>query len=208
MKTIWVFGCSHTAGHGCTPTFEYYEKYYKDGNKLWSQHLAQYLKMDVINRGKNGASNDMILDTIIDSFDEIKSDDIVIIGNTYSHRFDVPQKEGLNAIFWDWETFAMDDIRSQFTLDERRCIMDFQYYFMLSPLFGKRWMKRWKFIQKRLEDKGCRCIVWDVWEELKGIETIKKATDNKIDDGHMSFKGHLDFSNLMWNKHFVDKKLI
>jgi len=208
MKTLWVFGCSHTAGHGCTPPFEYYEKYYKEGDKLWAEHLAQYLKTNLMNKGKNGASNDMILDTIIDSFDDIVDGDIVIISRTYSHRFDVPQQSGLNAIFWDWDTFAMDDIRSQFTIEERKCIVDFQYYFMQSPLFEQRWIKRMKFIQKRLEDKGCKVIVWDVLDELKGIETIRQATNAKIDDGHMSFKGHLMFSHNMFNKWFNEKTII
>jgi hypothetical protein len=207
-RTLWVFGDSHTAGHGCTPIFEYYQKYYKEGDKLWSDHLAQYLKIELINRGRNGASNDMMLDTIIDSFDKIRSGDIVIIGKTYSHRFDVPQNDGLNAIFLDWETFAMDDIRSQFTLEQRKCIMDFQYYFMLSPLFDERWNKRWEFVQKILEDMGCKVIVWDVREELKNIESIRQATNSKIDDGHMSFKGHLDFANHMWNKWFKEKTLL
>jgi hypothetical protein len=207
-RTLWVFGDSHTAGHGCTPIFEYYQKYYKEGDKLWSEYLAQYLKIELINRARNGASNDLILDNIIDVFDAITKGDIVIIGKTYSHRFDVPQKDGLNSIFWDWEEFAMDDIRSQFTLEQRKCIMDFQYYFMLSPLFDERWNKRYKWIMNRLVKKGCKVIVWDVVKELKGIETIQKATKKKIDDGHMSFKGHLDFANHMWNKWFKEKTVL
>jgi hypothetical protein len=208
MKKLWVFGDSHTAGHGCTPTFEYYQRYYKQGDKLWSEHLSEYLNLNLQNRGRNGCSNDMMLDTIIESFNDIKSDDIVIIGKTYTHRFDIPQKDGLNSIFWDWETFVMEDTRSQFTLEQRKIIVDFQYHFMNSPLFDKRWIKRMKFIKDILESKGCKCIVWDVREELKDMQTIKKATDNKIDDGHMSFKGHKEFSIYMWNKHFVDKTLI
>ncbi len=216
MKTLWVFGDSHTAGHGCTPTFEYYEKWYKEGDKLWSEHLAEYLKVNLENKGRNGCSNDIMLDRIIEWFYEIKEGVIVIIGKTYSHRFDVPQKEGfnsivrdgLNSIFWDWDTFANDDILSQFTLDEKKCIVDFQYYFMNSPLFDERWVKRYNWIKRLLEERGCKVIIWDVVEELKGFQTIRKATKNKIDDGHLSFRGHSDFSIHMWNKWFKEKSLI
>lgn len=27
MNNLWCFGDSFTAGHGCTPEFEYYQKY-------------------------------------------------------------------------------------------------------------------------------------------------------------------------------------
>ena len=207
MKTLWTFGDSNTGGHGCTPNFGYYQKYYTEGDGIWCEHLAKYLKIDLINRGKNGASNDMILDTIIDSFDEIKCGDIVIIGKTYSHRFDVPQRDGLNAIFWDWETFVMDEILSQFTLDERKCIMDFQYYFMDSPLFDMRWDKRYEWVKNVLEKRECKVVVWDVKKELFGRETIYQATKGKIDDYHMSFKAHKEFFNYMLTKWIKEKTL-
>ena len=205
MKTLWVFGDSHTEGHGCTNAFEYYQQYYKEGDKIWCEHLAQHLKTNVINKGTNGASNDMILDSIVDSVDEIKSDDIVIIGKTYSNRFDVPQQSGLNPVFLDWLKVDLDENNSQFTLEQQRCIIDFRYYFMESPLFDERWNKRWEFVQKVLENMGCKVIVWDVMKELKGIHTIKQATNAKINDGHMSFQGHLDFSYHMFNKWFKDQ---
>jgi len=216
MKTLWVFGDSHTAGHGCTPTFEYYEKWYKEGDKLWSEHLAGYLKVNLENKGRNGCSNDIMLDRIIEWFYEIKEGDIVIIGKTYSHRFDVPQKEGfnsivrdgLNSIFWDWDTFANDDILSQFTLDEKKCIVDFQYYFMTSPLFDERWVNRYNWIKRLLEERGCRVIVWDVVKDLKGFQTIRMGTNNKIKDDHLSFQGHKDFFMYMLNKWFKEKSFI
>lgn len=207
-QTLWVFGDSHTAGHGCTHEFEYYQKYYKEGDKLWSEHLANYLSLNLINKGRNGASNDMILDTITDYFYKINKGDVVIIGKTYPHRFDVPQETGLNAIFMDWHNAPINYIHSQFTMEEKKCIMDFQLYFMLSPLFEERWKKRMDWLKMVLEDRGCKCIVWDVWEELKGFETIKNATNKEVNDGHMSFNGHLKFANHMWSKWFKEKTLL
>jgi hypothetical protein len=207
-QTLWVFGDSHTAGHGCTPYFEYYQKYYKEGDKTWPEHLSQYLDVNLVNRGKNGASNDFILDNIMESFDDIKEGDIVIIGKTYTHRFDVPQKDELIPIFWDWVEFAPDTIVSQFTQEEQEIIVNFLYHFMDSPLFEIRWDKRYKWIKSILEKRGCRVIVWDVRNELKRVQIIKVATKGKIDDAHMSFQGHFDFYTHMCNKWFKEKTLI
>lgn len=208
MKTLWVFGDSHTAGHGCTPKFEYYQKYYDIGCDIWPNHLSQKLGYLIENKGKNGASNDMILDRIIDWFDSIQKDDIVIIGKTYAHRFDVPQIEGLNAIFWDWDKAPLEYIHSQFTIEQKKCIIDFQYHFMLSPLFEERWTKRMQWIKKVLESKGCKVILWDVNKDIKRCETIYQHTKRKIDDHHMSFKGHRDFSEYLYNTFFKDKTML
>jgi hypothetical protein len=209
-KTLWAFGDSHTAGHGCTPWFEYYKQWYKEGDGIWTEHLANTLNLNPINRGRGGSSNDMILDKIIDSFSEIKKGDVVIIGKTYSHRFDVPHiyTKELLAVFWDWEEHAPNELISQFTKEEKEIIINFQYGFMLSPLFDERWDKRYEWIKGLLEAKGCKCIVWDVLKELKGMETIHKGTKGKIVDYHMSFKGHKDFSIHMWNKWFKDKTML
>ncbi len=208
MKTLWVFGDSHTAGHGSIPGFEYYEKYYKEGDKIWPEHLAEYLELTLVNRGKSGASNDLILDKIIDSFDEIKEGDVVIIGKTYSHRFDIPQKGQLIPVFWDWEVFAPTPIITQFTEEEVKIIIDFLYHFMGSPLFDIRWDKRYEWVKGVLESKGCKVVVWDVNKELIRMETIFGVTKGKVDDWHMSFRGHKDFSIHMWNKWFKDKTLL
>jgi hypothetical protein len=206
--TLWVFGDSNTEGHGCRPNFEYYQKYYKEGDKIWPEWLSEYLGIHLVNRGKSGASNDLILDRIIDSFDEIKVGDVVIIGKTYSHRFDIPQKGQLIPIFWDWEVFAPTPIISEFTQEEIEIIIDFLYHFMDSPLFDKRWDKRFEWVKSLLETKGCKVVVWDVNKELIRMESIFGATKGKVDDWHMSFRGHKDFSIHMLNKWFKEKTLL
>lgn len=207
-RTLWVFGDSHTSGHGCTPQFEYYQKYYKEGDKTWPEHLAEYLNTDLVNKGRGGSSNDMILDSIIDSFNDIEKDDIVVIGKTYSHRFDVPQNGQLIPVFRDWEECAPNGVVSQFTQEEIEVIVDFQYHFMNSPLFDLRWDKRYEYIKGTLENGGCKVVVWDVNKELIRMETIFGATKGKVDDYHMSFQGHKDFFIYMWNKWLKDKTLL
>jgi hypothetical protein len=206
--TLWVFGDSHTAGHGCTPYFEYYQKYYKEGDKTWPEHLSQYLDADLINMGKNGASNDFILDNIMESFDDIRSGDIVIIGKTYSNRFDIEIDNKFCTIFWDWSALVGPMDKELLTNEQIETLTNFQYHFMDSPLFDKRWDKRFEWIKGLLENRGCKVIVWDVRKELRVAEIIKVATKGKIDDEHMSFKGHKDFYTHMLNKWFKEKTLL
>ena len=51
-----------------------------------------------------------------------------------------------------------------------------------------------------IEDKGVKVLVWDVGETFSTYETIQDATDNKINDGHWSYKGHKDFANYILNR--------
>ena len=71
MNTLWTFGDSFTFGHGCRPDGplpEYYNNYKKDGDDTWPNLLGSMLNTKVKNFGKCGASNDYILDSIIDNF--------------------------------------------------------------------------------------------------------------------------------------------
>ena len=92
MNNLWTFGDSFTAGWGCTPEFEYYKKYYKEGDKIWAELLANETELKLLNISKNGVSNDYIIDSIILNWKKIKKNDFVIIGKTLSHRFDIPIK--------------------------------------------------------------------------------------------------------------------
>ena len=94
MVTLWTFGDSFTFGHGCRPdgpTNEYYYNYRSESDEVWPNLLGQMLNVEVKNLGKCGASNDFIIDSIIDNVDMIKPNDIVIIGKSFYQRFDMPK---------------------------------------------------------------------------------------------------------------------
>jgi hypothetical protein len=97
MKTLWVFGDSFTFGHGCRPdgpTNEYYYNYKMESDDIWPNLLGKILNLKVKNLGHYGVSNDYILDSIIDNFNMIESNDVVIIEKTFYQRFDVPRSTG------------------------------------------------------------------------------------------------------------------
>lgn len=199
-STLWTFGDSNTAGHGCNPRDEYYEKYYKLGDNIWSVWLSEKLNVELKNLGKNGSSNDVIIDTIIEKWEEINKGDYVFIGMTHSHRFDVPINNHFESIVHD---FSKSKTENELTNDEFETIINFQYYFADNILYKNRQIKRFEWIKKLLIQKGCeKVILWNVQTDLKGLETIKDDTDGKIVDYHLSFKSHKLLSEIFYKKYF------
>ena len=101
MNTLWTFGDSFTFGHGCRldgPLSEYCLNYKKEGDDIWPNHLGKLLNLNVKNYGKCGASNDFIIDSIINNWDSFKENDYVIIGISYHNRFDVPINDSVLSL--------------------------------------------------------------------------------------------------------------
>ena len=199
-STLWAFGDSNTAGHGCQPNDEYYEGYFKSGDKTWPVWLSEQLDVELKNFGKNGSSNDTIIDTIIDNWEGINRGDYVFVGMTHPHRFDVPINNKFESIVHD---FSKNIGENKLTNDEFETIVNFQYYFADSILYKRRQIKRFEWIKKLLIQKKCKLVVvWDVQTDLTGFETIKDATNGRIIDYHLSFKSHKLLSEIFYKKYF------
>ena len=197
-STLWTFGDSNTAGHGCNPRDEYYEKYYKSGDNIWSVWLSEKLNVELKNLGKNGSSNDVIIDTIIEKWEEINKGDYVFIGMTHSHRFDVPINNQFESIVHDFS-------KNKNNINEEKfeTIVNFQYLFAVYILYKNRQIKRFEWIKKLLIQRECKkVILWNVQTDLKGLETIKDATEGEIVDYHLSFKSHKLLSEIFYKKYF------
>jgi hypothetical protein len=199
-STLWTFGDSNTAGHGCHPTDEYYESYYKSGDKIWPVWLSEKLNVQLRNFGKNGSSNDTIIDTIIDKWEEINKDDYIFIGMTHPHRFDVPINNKFESIVHD---FSKSKTENGLTNAEFETVVNFQYYFSDNILYKNRQIKRFEWIKILLIQKECKLVIlWNVQTDLKGLQTIKDDTDGKIVDYHLSFKSHKLLSEIFYKKYF------
>jgi len=205
MNNLWLFGDSFTAGHGCTPGWEYYENYRKDGDLLWGEILEKELKLNLINCGLNGSSNDKIIDRIIHEWNNI-GNDVVIIGVTYHHRYDIPKENSLHTIFLDLE--KLTSFFEYYTQEEKETIINFQYYFSQNILYKERQHSRLQFLKERLIETGVKVILWNVENDIGGIDIIKNATKGKIDDGHFSYLGHRQFANKLLTNYFFDSNLI
>jgi hypothetical protein len=207
MNKLWTFGDSFTAGHGCKETDEYYKKHYKEGDKLWSQHLADELNLELINLGSNGASNEKIIDSIILNYDKISTNDIVIIEKSYPQRLDVPNM-GTEGNEWVTihPTFEFDLYLKTLSKEQHETAINFCYYFTNNSKYRKRQNLRFSFLIKSFIKDGIKVFVWDILEvknrNIHPIEyqTIGKATNNKISDGHFSFNGHFEFYKWSYQK--------
>jgi hypothetical protein len=201
-QKLWAFGDSFTFGHGCRadgPLSEYYHSYRNEGDKIWVDIMAEKFDLEAKNFGECGVSNDYIIDCIIDNWYLFKENDYVIIGTTWSHRFDVPLKDRLLSISWNWHRTLKNIDYSQEQIDT---IINFQYHFADNNLYRERQLKRLHFLEKLLKDKKINVILWNVdyFARSAEFERIATATNGKIQDYHFSFNGHRDLAKILISK--------
>lgn len=200
MNTLWTFGDSFTAGTGCGVDDEYHINYFKTGDKIWNIWLSELLNIDLINCGKGGYSNDLILDSIIDNWKNINKGDVVFIGFTYPHRFDVPVNGELRPIVHNFSSNPFPPSK----LEQFKTIVNFQYHFSDNILYKNRQMKRFEWIKSLLQKKKCKLVtIWDVQYDTKNLETITGATHGKIKDGHLSYTGHKLLAEMFYKKYVI-----
>jgi hypothetical protein len=221
MATLWTFGDSFTFGDGCRNDkgirdgdFRYYNEYKELDSDIWPNILGKTIGCKVKNIAKSGASNDYILDSIIDNFDMIEPDDVVIIQKTFHQRFDVP-KLNSNEFHTQYGeslyTLSIDLKTNKYNKDklEMETILNYGVLFCDHLLFKERQDKRFRFIEKQLKNKINKILIWDVASELRtSVETILQHTKGKIKDLHFSFNGHKSFSELLYKKLYIKPTLI
>ena len=214
MNTVWTFGDSFTFGDGCridqgihSGGDLYYKKYYQDSYDIWPNLLGKLLGYEIKNLGKSGCSNYMILYSIIDSFDFIKQNDVVIIQKTYYERFDIPwsDKNGFKTQhkqFIDGSKAYLFPKNNKQKLEIETAI-NFAIYFSDSYLYKQRQDKRFNFLKKQLLNKTNKIYIWDVDDlEIKSIHTISQHSNYEFNDSHFSFIGHIQFANYIYNNLF------
>lgn len=221
MATLWTFGDSFTFGDGCRNDkgirdgdFRYYNEYKELDSDIWPNILGKTIGYEVKNIAKSGASNDYILDSIIDNFKMIGSDDMVIIEKTFYQRFDVP-KLNSNEFHTQYgeSLYTMDiDLKTnKYNKDklEIETILNYGVLFSDNILFKQRQDKRFNFIEDQLKNKINKILIWDINSELRtSVETILQHTNGKIKDLHFSFNGHKLFSELLYKKLYIKHTLI
>ena len=217
MNKLWTFGDSFTAGFGCTPKFEYYKKYYKEGDKLWVDLLADEMGLTLSNIAQHGASNDYIIDSIILNWKKIKQNDFVIIGKTFSHRFDIPIKSEkcipiskVDTWLTVLDKFNLEKKCDLFNKEELETVVNFKYYFASNSLYKERQNLRYDFLVKELEEKQVKVYLWDIVSSHTKLKfnTIQMDTNNEFIDAHFSFKGHVDFYKWISKKIKNENKII
>lgn len=228
-NTLWTFGDSMTFGFGCnsechSDVMVSYLPFKKNDDDIWPNHLGKLLNYDVKNLGKNAASNDYIFDLIIDNYDNILPNDVVIINTTLYGRIEVPFKTGTYNILSGYEhnKITMNERQPQIegvkfqtneTDDEKiETLVNFQYHFSNHEFYKNRHRKRFEFIKNRfLSEKKLKFFYMWSLEDDDGIyasfETIQQATNGLINDTHFSFNGHFNFAHFLY-AHMDKKRMI
>jgi hypothetical protein len=86
VNTLWTFGDSYTEGFGLPWSKKYIDwKGYKP--KSFGELLSRELQLVLKNLGKGGSDNHTIFESICKNIDQIRDDDMVIIGWSNSLRF-------------------------------------------------------------------------------------------------------------------------
>jgi hypothetical protein len=212
MNKLFTFGDSFTLNK--THEEDEYSTLYRQLDDFhWPEIIASKLNLELVNFGYGSLSNDRIIDSILENHHLITENDVVIIGKTFYHRFDIPNNQNRNLPLYQRFTTVTPSaydllIQLGFSKEEAEHII---YFLNLvnDQSFVDRTNFRYEFIEKFLYSKKIsNCIFWEVTDLWTSFENIKTATDNKINDNHWSFKGHRDFANHLMVNFINDKKLI
>lgn len=210
MGKLWCFGDSFTAGHGCRPGDEYYDKYSNDRHQIWTKLVAEELGLEEKNLGIPGNSNPNIIKQVLENLSELKKVDTVILSSTlpfrtvlYNNHTEEIAPVTTDIILWpennpDGDYF----IQRYFKNDrERKLLLDYMYTFRMP--YEKQWTRYYEKqlcnIQVHLLGLGIKVYFWShkIWEAPSPFQIISTATKGKIIDGHWSWNGHQDFSNYL-----------
>jgi hypothetical protein len=165
--------------------------------------------MNVKNLGVNGYCNNLIIDSIINNYDFIEPEDVVVIGKSFPARNHIPYKNNLYTILSPHELTKTNNKLSrnfdEFEPEIVETIINFQYYFSDSTFYKEQQDRRIQFLVDRLysEKKVKKCIVWHL-DFGKKFQTIIEETNGKITDYHFSWKGHNQFTKYLFSQFSIN----
>lgn len=200
--TIWFFGCSMTYGAGCKPGDLYHSKYYKDGDKIWTQIVSETLGYNEKNMGVPGSGNIEILRLILENKDNIKPNDIIIVGVTDGSRIQSFVIENSAIVptsvnHWMMETYPWKDKG----LDKEYVDSLNQYMINCRLRYINDHINYDCNLIKNIIEliKPSNYLTWgpELWHNF---ELICQHTNNEIYDFHWSFNGHRQMSDWILEK--------
>jgi hypothetical protein len=202
---IWFFGDSFTYGDGCIedrpPNGEYFKS--NPNGLLWRKGLSKHFNMLEVNKSMGGASNDWIINSLINELLNIQPNDIVVVGLSWSPRFQLIDKRvGRHVNFLvqdffehthDTTNVVLDDNDERYNkeLFDAIKIILLEYRAQHEEILRDYHYNQALKILKKLEQSNVRFLLWD----LKLAQFRYQTIDDEIGNGdnHWSWKGHNDF---------------
>ena len=191
----------------------YYPIYAKPYNKPWTDQLAEYLNLELVNRGKGGTGPQAILYRFICLLNEIEVNSIVVISMSAMTRITIPffTEDG---IFKSYDVHAQEQ-KERFS-KKKTSFMDpfnLDMYFdakkysvnVVHELYGnyfKFYSDQFKNILLFLKSsKNIKFLFWN-WDYAVSTNTedfyINRVIDHtkgKVNDLHPSVEGHSQLFN-------------
>lgn len=199
-----------TYGEHCHEGDVYFENYKEDGDEIWTKIVADHFDCNEKNMAKKGIGNIEILRIILDNKDNIKPDDIVIVGVTDGTRVQSFYRENNQVIPKSFNSWTYKDFEFDYKgLDDE--FMESMKHYMVNCRL-RFTDEHTKFDMELIKDvisliKPKANLIWtpEMWCKFDHIAT---HTNNKIYDFHWSFRGHKEMANWVILNKRVSKKLI
>lgn len=201
MNTVWTFGDSLTDGFRSN---DIWAKTYVDWKGYipltYGEIISKELNYELVNLGKGGSDNNTIFESFIKNIDNIKDEDIVIIGWSDIGRFRLATKNNT------WNSFVPSHENNYTDMENisNQIIMEISVNRLSNVYIDE--VNMWiNFIKKTV--KNFKIINWSTFNQGKldglfvnGIEQITKETNGKINDAHFSEKGQKQLSEILLSK--------
>lgn len=194
MNKIWFFGDSYTNGWGCNPGDEYYENHYKEGDKKWTELLAERFDKGIVDKSKNGSSNQGILRSIRENYFRIRPGDTVVMGQTHSSRIE---------FYYDQDKSHPLQIGQKYRPEYEHAGLDKASYSLLEQyslefVTHNRSLKHhlyqeFEFYKELLESNDVEVFLWPLNLYTSNVGVIEKIKTLGINSGHWTYNGHLKF---------------
>ena len=184
MNKLWIFGDSFSHGHGFNDSDPFYELTLSDNTdkRYWGEIVADELNLELHNCANVGASNDYILDKLLENADKIEESDYVVIQAAYYSRFDVPHKSSFNFLhtivrYGDSRHIKVNLIGDDDMTDHKHeTLVDFAVYFASLPAYEHRQLNRFEKLIGLLKTKNIAfwCLKTPNSSDIGEIAIIKK----------------------------------
>lgn len=230
MKTLWIFGDSlsdffQPPSHTLPHWRHEYIKWKGYAPKVYAEILSNKLNYKLNNKAIAGNSNQQIFGDICQFLNEIKNDDLVIVGWSNQERFRLVDKNNKWVnIYANYRTkdkneklsFFLDETIDRLDSISKETIQQILFN-RTNPLYINE-IKNW--ISLLNLGLGSKIIHWS-WDErlsdftltvpLNKFESIKIETKGELDDRHWSEGGHINMAEFMLDvigNRFVNKNLL
>lgn len=194
MSVLWTFGDSFTEAYN--PKYEWSRKYIEwkgYAPKVYGEVISDRLGYELNNKGLGGSSNQTILETVCNCVDNIKPDDLVIVGWSSPIRFRIVDEWGEWQHMIPHMSFNFEKI-ANVKLESIVDILENRYHIKYSNEV-ESWIK---LINKSLPD--CKVVHWKYHTDNLNVnlitdkENINRETKGLINDGHFGEYGQLELA--------------